>query len=416
MTVPIELRSDGGHSSDKRHTIVWKSNDASSDIDTNLDPWLSTFGTPSMGSVTLARIGVGAFIADRAITRNPLRQRREIELIVKVPDPDLGYCTKDSAQRLLEFVTGDYWKIEFEPDTTMVPPSTMPLASQAEEVALLSGGLDSYCGALISGTRGRLFLSHTDSSVITHSQRRAIQHIPGFDPASHTVIKLAAKGPFNSERSRRSRSVLFLALSVALADARGADTVEVPENGFTSLNPPLSANRGGVLTTRSTHPMTFVFAANVLADLGLAVKIRNPYQWQTKGELLRRAIQEAGEETVRLGLTKTLSCSKSNPVLPNSGFGRNCGLDYACIVRRAAVRAAGIEDGSNYISNQPNLANSIAALRRDDIEAVRGSLGERPTLLALAARCGPFPNGYDYDRALELWKRGRDELAAIELP
>ena len=415
MTGPIELITDGGNPTDQRQTATWKLRDPSGGIETDIDPWLSRFGTPSIASVTFARLGVGAFIADRAITRNPLRQRRHIELVVKVPDPDLGYNAQDSIHRLLEFVTGDDWKIDFELDTTK-PPPPMPQAGDAQEVALLSGGLDSYCGALIGATSGRLFLSHTDAPVTTHSQARVVQHIPGFDSSKHTAIRLAAKKPFHREPSRRSRSVLFIALAVALADAHGAPTVEVPENGFTSLNPPLSANRGGVLTTRSTHPTTFVRVANVLADLGLTVRIRNPYEWVTKGELLKTTIRQAGEQVVRDGLPSTLSCSRSNLVLKNSGFGRNCGLDYACIVRRAAVRAAEIEDDSDYASNQADLTGDVISLRRGDIEAVRGCLAENPTVLALAARCGPFPNGYDYERALDLWNRGRSELAGIKLP
>ena len=415
MTAPIELIADGHHPTYQRQTIRWTSGGRSDGIATDLDPWLRGFGTPSIASVTLARLGVGVFVADRAIRRNPLRQCRDLDLILKVPDPDLAYGAKANIRRLLEFVTGDHWRLRFEPDTAEQPPPA-PHAGEYREVALLSGGLDSFCGALIGGTSGRLFLSHSDAPVIRHSQKRAIRHLPGFDTEDHTTIRLAAKEQFANEPSRRSRSVLFVALAVALADARGANTVEVPENGFTSLNPPLSANRGGVLTTRSTHPMTFVLAARALADLGLTVRIRNPYEWLTKGELIKRAVTEVGEQAVRDAIPSTLSCSKSNLVLPGSGFGRNCGLDYACLVRRAAVRAAGIEDRSDYVSNQLDIAADVVALRRNDIEAVKGFLDEEPAIPALAARCGPFPDGYDYDRALRLWNRGRNDLAAIELP
>ena len=415
MTTPIELIGAGDQPADRRQTAIWKLGEPSVGFHTGIDPWLSKFGKPSIESITLARVGVGAFIADRAVTRNPLRQKRDIELVIKVPDPDLGYGAQDNIQLLLGFVTGDNWKIDFEPDTSERAPPTPP-AGEVSEVSLLSGGLDSYCGALIGGNRGRLFFSHSDSPVTTYSQRRAIRYLPGFDHGNHRMIRVATEAPFANERSRRSRSVLFIALAVALADSCGAARVEVPENGFTSLNPPLTANRGGVLTTRSTHPMTFALVKSVLTDLGLGVEIRNPYQWLTKGDLLTTAIRQAGEEAVRNGLASTLSCSKTNLILKNSGYGRNCGLDYACIVRRAAVYAAHIEDNSDYVCNQVDLASDIIALRRDDIEAVRKFLAETPTLLALAARCGPFPNRFDYEGALQLWKRGRNEIEAIELP
>lgn len=414
MTVPVELIPVTAAPAAFRKTIVWSPGDSSGGIETTLDPWLTSFGTPGAAAITVARVGIGAFIVDRAIKRNALRQRRQIELIVQVPDPDLGDQAAGSLQRLLGFVTGDDWAVAFEPDIADRPTSAPTW--YGSEVALLSGGLDSYCGALIGGTTDRLFLSHSDASVIKHSQRNAAAHVPGFDRDRHVQVRLVAKKPFNREPSRRSRSILFMALAVALADAAGAASVEVPENGFTSLNPPLAANRGGVLTTRSTHPMTFALTEAVLADLGLDIELRNPYEWHTKGELVVAAVDHVGADRVRQGLPNTLSCAKSNLILKNSGFGRNCGLDYACIVRRAGVQAAGLTDTSDYAFENPRLAPAVAELRRADIEAVKLSLSREPSVRDLVAGCGPFPSGYDYTRALELWKRGRNELAAISLP
>lgn len=414
MTVPIELIPSGATSTPYRRTVTWEEGHPSGGIESNLDPWLTGFGTPCIAALTLARVGVAAFIADRAMSRNALHQRRHIELVVQVPDPDLGEQAAASLQKLLHFVTGDDWNLGFEHDNTERPVATPKW--QSAEVALLSGGLDSYCGALIGGTADRLFLSHSDASVIQHSQSTAAQHIPGYDRDQHARVRLAAKAPFNREPSRRSRSILFIALAVALADATGATTVEVPENGFTSLNPPLAANRGGVLTTRSTHPSTFALAEQVLASLNLAIELRNPYEWHTKGELIAAAADHVGADRVTDGLAHTLSCAKSNLILKDSGSGRNCGLDYACIVRRAGVAASGLTDASAYVCQNPKLADAVAELRRADIEAVKLSLSRPPSIRSLVAGCGPFPSGYDYERALGLWKRGRDELAAVPLP
>jgi len=375
---------------------------------------MTRFGVPSVAAVTLGRIGVAAFLADRATRRNALRQRRDIELVLAVPDPDLARQAQLSVQRMLGFVTGDFWQVEFEPDTSRRPAADPQY--QADEVALLSGGLDSYCGALIGGATDRIFLSHSDASVIKHSQNLSAPTIPDYEATRHATVRLAAKAPFNREASRRSRSVLFLALAVALADAAGAGAVEVPENGFTSLNPPLAANRAGVLTTRSTHPTTFERFNQVLDDLGVAVTLRNPYEWHTKGELVAAAVSAAGETTVLAGIPHTLSCAKSNLILKGKTFGRNCGLDYACIVRRAGIEAAGLVDPTTYECNNPALAAQVGHERRQDIAAVKQSLADEPLLLDLAAMCGPFPAGYDLDRALALWKRGADELRRVALP
>ena len=57
----------------------------------------------------------------------------------------------------------------------------------------------------------------------------------------------------------------------------------MPENGFTSLNVPLAANRGGVLTTRSTHPWTFTLLLRVLDGLGLSVAVDEPVRVLDQG-------------------------------------------------------------------------------------------------------------------------------------
>ncbi len=413
IVVPIELVAENETPTPQRKTIVWGS-EQSAGLTTDLDWWMTGFGTVSDAALTLARVGCAAFLADRAVRRNALRQRREIHLITRVPDPALAQQCAQSAQDLLGFVTGDRWRLEFEADTSMHP--TAHGGRQAQEVSLLSGGLDSFCGAVIAGTDGRLFLSHSDASVIKHSQNQSTPHIPGYEEAQHVSVRLAARHPFNREPSRRSRSILFIGLGVALADASGVTTIEVPENGFTSLNPPLAANRGGVLTTRSTHPMTFHLAEQVLADLGLKLSLRNPYEWLTKGELISMAADSAGPEVVQAGLSHTLSCAKSNLMLKGKTFGRNCGLDYACMVRRAGVLAAGLHDTSAYECHTPGMESAVEAARTADIAAIKTALRTPPTMSALLSGCGPFPPNYDYERGLELWKRGHSELSALSLP
>ncbi len=415
MTVPIELIFEHASATPFRRSVIWQQRDRSGGVATNLDPWFSSFGAPSIEAVTLGRIGVGCFIADRGTPRNKLRQRREITLFVRVPDPDLAEQAKGPAQRLLTFVTGDDWELAFEADDGARPDSVGEWP-QAEQVALLSGGMDSFCGALLADPTVQLYLSHSDAPVTTHSQTRSSREIPGFEPTRHVQVSLQATESFDREPSRRSRSILFMMLAVALADAQGVPRVEVPENGFTSLNPPLAANRGGVLTTRSTHPTTFQRGQELIDALGLPIRLSNPYQWVTKGELLSLARDAQGVDVVQRGLATSLSCAKSNLVLPNSGSGRNCGLDYACLVRRGAAIAAGVEDTSNYVCHDVQLAAEVAALRRADIRAVKRALEQEPSVVALSGACGPFPDGYDYEEGVDLWRRGLDELAGVQLP
>jgi hypothetical protein len=191
----------------------------------------------------------------------------------------------------------------------------------------------------------------------------------------------------------------------------------VPENGWTSLNPPLRANRGGWLSTRSTHPQTFTLLGELLDRLGVAIDVANPHGWLTKGELVRAAAQTDAAD-FPAGVADTLSCAKLDGRLYAGGHpGLNCGLCVACLVRRAAIQAAGIPDRTEYLVDR--LAGSARQLlverRRPDITAVRVAVAAGVDESALLA-AAPLPQNFDVDRALALWQRGLQELADVDLP
>ena len=60
---------------------------------------------------------------------------------------------------------------------------------------------------------------------------------------------------------------MFLSLGVAVASSLGSRSLIIPENGYTGINLPLRPNRGGALSTRSTHPETFRRVAEILTAL-----------------------------------------------------------------------------------------------------------------------------------------------------
>lgn len=146
----------------------------------------------------------------------------------------------------------------------------------------------------------------------------------------------------------RTRALLFMAIGVAVASARAANRVLIPENGFTSLNPPLAANRGGSLSTRSTHPRTLWLVNRVLESVGISMGVHNPQEWETKGELVGRAASVIGN--LAEGVATTLSCSKLDARFCKANPTWNCGLCFACIVRRGAVLAASLEDDTEYVA------------------------------------------------------------------
>jgi hypothetical protein len=426
--------------------LVWPPAGDSQTVRASLDPWLTPLGPCPPAAVDLVRVAATALIADRRTPR-PQRGLRDFELTVHVTDPaswSAAGGAADVAAELLGFLTGDQWSVQVHPDCAPAPaadrwpgPAT-PVAPSAGRALLFSGGLDSFCGAILtlttpggdahSGAAGGgdagtpVFVAHRDSPIVAAAQRRASTWITdALSPAFTLEARWLAQAEPKLELTERSRSLLFASLGVATAAGRDAWRLQVPENGWTSLNPPLRANRGGWLSTRSTHPHTFALLEELLGRLGLAVQVANPHAWQTKGELVRAAVDaaaEAGGRDVAAGIAGTLSCAKLDGHRYKGGNpGLNCGLCVACLVRRAAIRAAGVPDHTAYLVDRltGDARDALLARRQPDLAAVRVAVaaGVDESLLLAAAT---LPRDFDVDRALDLWQRGLEELADIDLP
>jgi hypothetical protein len=402
--------------------LVWPPDGTSATVRASLDPWLGLLGPVPPAAVDLVRVAAAALIADR---RTPRGQQglRDIHLTVHVTDQPAWTAAGAAATELLGFLTGDQWTLDLHLDRNASPaePDTPPGAGEA---LLFSGGLDSFCGAVFALTApsaaatAPTFVAHRDNPVVAAAQRRSSAWITTTLPSTFTLqtLRLAQAEP-KLEPTERSRSLLFAALGIATATGRGAQQLHVPENGWTSLNPPLRANRGGWLSTRSTHPQTFALLGELLDRLGLAIDVTNPYDWLTKGELVQAAAQPGGPD-FPTGVAGTLSCAKLDGRLYAGGHpGLNCGLCVACLVRRAAIRAAGIPDRTEYLMDRLTgpPRKLLLERRQPDFTAVRVAVAagvDESALLAAAS----LPLNFDVDRALELWQRGLEELADVDLP
>ncbi|MBF4436709.1 hypothetical protein ERJ77_19865, partial [Vibrio anguillarum] len=105
--------------------------------------------------------------------------------------------------------------------------------------------------------------------------------------------KLVCHYKGRTDISMRGRSFNFLAMAVlGISALRSANdntsikTIIVPENGYISINPPLTRRRIGSHSTRTTHPNFLQRLEELLRRTGFDVKFVNPYQFKTKGEML----------------------------------------------------------------------------------------------------------------------------------
>lgn len=410
---------DATTDNDSQH-LVWSGDGDTPTVRASTNPSLTTFGEMSDPAIDLVRLATAALIADRR-TRRPSTWSREIRLRVHARDPSSWTDGVETVTALLQFLSGDVWEVELVADTGDPPAVEVELLGEQayDTAALFSGGLDSFCGALISESGGgrQYYVSQRDNPTVAGSQNSSGAWLR--DTVSEDFSPLAitlAQAQDVVEGTSRTRSLLFLALGVAAAEARGAPTLLVPENGFTSLNPPLRPDRSGPLSTRSTHPYAFALF-NLLRDqVGIKIAVENPYAWLTKGELVALASQ--ARKDVAAGFAKTLSCAKLDGRLYKGGNQNwNCGLCVACIIRRGAIAAAGVEDQTPYVATKVKKTEfaKLADRRRSDIEAVKWALAAGVDDDALIG-AAELPVDYDIDRGLDLWERSLKEIALVDLP
>ena len=214
---------------------------------------------------------------------------REFELEVATVDPAFWNSQTVLINRLLGFLTTDKWQVRFLGSGLYPAPDREPVRPTEDCVVLLSGGLDSLVGSIdlvVSGRRP-LAVSQTVRGD-AENQRHFAQTIGA--GLRHLQVNHNAQVPAENPPSQRARSLIFLAYGVLVATAleryhAGSDVaLYVCENGFISINPPLTGARLGSLSTRTTHPEFLGLVGDVLAAAGLRVRIENPYQSKTKGE------------------------------------------------------------------------------------------------------------------------------------
>lgn len=378
---------------------------------------LTTLPAASPAAVDLVHLAAGAYMADR-LTRRPVYFRRDLRLTFNVLEPKLWtHTTLNLAADLLEWLTGDTWELEALPGKKIQLPASFAIKS-SEPVSLLSGGLDSFLGAIHALNAGQkpAFVGHKDTSTAIRQAQSATHRWLNdtYGSTSYTRIALT-QTVHRREPTTRSRAFLFIALGAACAISASSPTLVIAENGYTSINLPLQSNRGGALSTRSTHPRTFDMVGQLFGELGIDITIENPFAWMTKGEAMSAVAPTAGTGWLDAA-SATVSCGKLGGNFFGGSPNLNCGLCVPCLVRRGTFIAAGIADPTTYLVDEltgKDKAHLIAA-RRGDFEAVRAAARSGADPDAIDA--GSWPSSYDLDRAEDLVNRGLLELAAVPMP
>jgi len=410
------------------------SNDSDLSINTNIGQVFDAYGAyPSNLAIDLLNLAITVFTSDKCASRNQAFDRwtRGFQIYQPVSDLAVWNRARQKLETMLGFLTGDHWEIEFREVKNRPPISRKQpqlnlsqLARHPSAVALLSGGLDSFSGAieLLESVPGEVaFVSHYNRGGPTKTVQDGVYALlnriyPERVCPLHFFIQPPEKITGGAERSLRSRSFLFLALGVAASNSNTNNPpLYIFENGLLSLNVPLMHNRSGSLSTRTTHPHFMKLFQGVLDEVGISVHLETPFRFMTKGEIL---LSSKNMEVLKEGIPVTHSCSQPT-YLQYMGLGQrnHCGHCLPCIVRGAATARAGLADVTYAMDIQKE---NPPANRTEgkDLFAIRTALKRLETLdsplIFYVLKSAPLPGSKaDIDQYVEVYRRGMEELGAF---
>ncbi|MBD2231480.1 Qat anti-phage system QueC-like protein QatC [Phormidium tenue] len=376
---------------------------------------------PSSLAVDLVNFAIAIYTADLKISRSLSEDRWTRDLVVHLPVANLDVWTRsrELAQEMLGFLTGDHWDFRFRQyecyEKWYVASSNAPTV---DVVSLLSGGLDSLVGAidLLEEGKNVAFISHYGAGMTKSFQDNVLRALEneysGLITSYSFYVQPPKKQTGSGEPSMRSRSILFLMLGTFVASLF-SDKVPLiaAENGLISLNIPLTSARMGSLSTRTTHPYFIDLYRKFLGSISLPSFVELPYRFQTKGEMFE---QVRNPEVLKKMVSLTMSCSH-----PESGRylgkqpGNHCGYCVPCIIRRASLAAVGL-DNNNYNIDILTEEPAYDTDRGRDFRAFQIAVERYRTLNSKVSlfdvlESGPLPPE-DIQEYVAMYSRGMDEV------
>ena len=302
---------------------------------------------------------------------------REIIFDFPVNNPQLWTSQKSDVCKMLSFLTGDIWEINFLQSDGIfhfIPKDNISnIDFSPEKICLFSGGLDSLVGSyeLLKAKSKPLLVSHYDVAMNgpNKDQHEIVSKLESifkiredFDWVANRVG--AVKGSSKKlETTFRSRSILFIGMATYLAHNLTPNiSFNIPENGTISLNIPLSASRRSSCSTKTTHPYFLILVNKVINGFGILTSVENPYEYNTKGEML---LPHSSDTFFRTLVELSNSCGKGGHKVWWYKFHHNnhsastfdtsnlhhCGKCMPCIYRRAAMNKVGWDSEKYYGDN-----------------------------------------------------------------
>lgn len=304
-------------------------------------------------------IGISIFALDKRINRRLFKDcwTREISVSIPVLNENVWNKTKNWWNKILCFLTGDIWDVNFRQCFKQYSKRDNPNRihlhiEKCDCVSLFSGGLDSYCGAvkLLEDGKSPCLIGHNEYPKLRKKQQEFVDCFQSiydnqmvkfisFSANSRAPKDMQGKKLVGAENTSRGRSLLFLSAAISIAGILG-DTVPVyiPENGFIGLNIPLTNSRKGTCSTRTTHPYFIKGLQDILQSVGIRNPIINFFAFSSKREIVDSVKDTKAFKTHYMD---TISCS--HPCLArynkkgHNEYPINCGYCYPCLIRKSSL-------------------------------------------------------------------------------
>lgn len=341
-------------------------------------------------------IGLSVFALDKRISRSLFDDAwtREIEVSIPVLEKNKWDRTCDKWNKLLSFLTGDIWKIEFRSTSAEYGfhknANRLKIdISGCDCVSLFSGGLDSFCGAIKLLEDGKLpvLVGHNEYPKLRYIQENMVKDFrSNYDSKSISFLGFTAgaRAPKNiegeplrkTENTSRGRSLLFLCAAISIAGIMGEDTpVYIPENGFIGLNISLTNSRKGSCSTRTTHPFFLEELSEILGEVGIHNRIENFFAYKTKREIVNLL---AETQSFKNNYMNTISCSHPCVARYNRTGSReypvNCGFCYPCLIRKASLQDVDISEKNDVEDTLSFINTESESTKSSDLFAVLSSV------------------------------------------
>lgn len=334
---------------------------------------------PSVEAWDFCSIAMAVAAVDESVSRANTADgwTRVLNVEIQLNEPLIWLSQIPLLEKTLRFLTGDFWTITFASGGEPPPSSKNAITSDVNCVSLLSGGVDSLVGAIDLCHSGEkpIFVSKLvrgDKAFQTEVAKALVSD------DCHVQWSFNSRATSGGENSTRGRSLIFFAYAALVASSiysnREDDEeipIYVPENGFISLNLPLTPLRLGTLSTKTTHPVYLRGLQEIWNTVGIRAVLTSPfgYQFKTKGEMLEGCLDKTLLSKL---IGRSTSCGRYGVYNLT-----HCGRCVPCLVRRGAFLKSGIRDSTEVSSYKgktgqyvfANLALAAKEKKGNDVRA-----------------------------------------------